>query len=226
MVSPGQNNDRILLVEGQDDKHLVWQLCRRDGSSFSTTRLGYDRMSVTLLPQASTFLISEKVNSIELLASIDTEIRASGRQALGILVDANGNLAQRWEEVKEAFPSGIQLDPSPHPAGTIIAEQPYQPRIGIWLMPDNRSAGELEDFVLQMVPIDDAVWPLSRSYIESIPAPDRKFMLDKTDKAKLHAWLAARKEPGRMGAAVGAGDLEVNGHLCRDFFSWLTRLFG
>ena len=44
--------------------------------------------------------------------------------------------------------------------------------------------------------------------------------------AKLYAWLAARKEPGRMGAAVSAGDLVVQGSLCEDFFTWLVKLFG
>ena len=225
MVSPVQNSERILLVEGQDDKHLVGQLCKSDESPFSAERSGYEWI-VTLIPQASTFLILDKGNSRQLLESIELEIRSSGRQALGILADADGNLQERWEEVKKAFPDGVQLPSSPEPDGTIIQENTDQPRIGIWLMPDNRSAGELEDFVLKMVPSGDAVWPLSRSYIDNIPEPDRKFAREKTDKAKLHAWLSARKEPGRMGAAVGAEDLELNGPLCQNFFCWLTSLFG
>ena len=93
-------------------------------------------------------------------------------------------------------------------------------------MPDNKSQGELEDFVLGMIPYSDTIWPLSESYVADIPESDRKFRTVKTDKAKLYAWLAARREPGRMGAAVGAGDLEVTSPLCQNFLIWLTRLFG
>ena len=59
--------------------------------------------------------------------------------------------------------------------GTIILETEDLPRVGVWLMPDNESAGELEDFVARMIPGDDPVWPLSESYIEGIPLVDRKF---------------------------------------------------
>ena len=118
----------------------------------------------------------------------------------------------------------MPLEPSP--TGTILWEQDYHPRVGIWLMPDNKSQGELENFALRMVSCDDTIWPLSRSYIENIPESDRKFEATKADKAKLFAWLAARKEPGRIGAAVGSGDLEAKGSLCEEFFTWLVELFG
>ena len=93
-------------------------------------------------------------------------------------------------------------------------------------MPDNKSQGELEDFVLKMMPDGDKIWPLSRKYIENIPVSDRKFVLEKTGKAKLYAWLATRKEPGRIGAAFGAHDLEIDGDLCQSFLTWLINLFG
>ena len=63
--------------------------------------------------------------------------------------------------------------------------RPSQPRVGIWLMPDNASTGELEDFVMQLIPEDDSVWPLSKQYIGEIPQADRKFREDKTRRAEL-----------------------------------------
>ena len=92
-------------------------------------------------------------------------------------------------------------------------------------MPDNKSPGELEDFAAKIVPKDDSVWLLSEKYIENIPKNERKFAPDKMPKAKLFAWLAARKEPGRMGAAVGAGDLTLNNELGGKFLKWLSELF-
>lgn len=159
--------------------------------------------------------------------SIRLEIKVSGREALGILADANGDIAQRWKEItneikKERDHLNPKIPRKPKPAGTIID---CKPRIGIWLMPDNKSPGELEDFAAKIVPKDDSVWLLSEKYIENIPKNERKFAPDKMPKAKLFAWLAARKEPGRMGAAVGAGDLTLNNELGGKFLKWLSELF-
>ncbi len=92
-------------------------------------------------------------------------------------------------------------------------------------MPDNKSHGELEDFAAQMIPEDDPVWPSSREYIANIPVKDRKFDSDKTPKAELFAWLATRKNPGRMGAAIGADDLSLDNQPSKKFLKWLTELF-
>ena len=218
--------DSVLLVEGQSDKHVVWQLCGRDVSSFSIARDGH-AFSVTLPVESTAFLISEKGNRSELIKSIRQEVEAPSRRAVGILVDADDDLENCWNDVVKGFErTDVQLPSSPMSGGTIVPERDHQPRIGIWLMPDNKSHGELEDFVLTMMTDGDKVWPLSRKYIESVPVSDRKFTLEKTNKAKLYAWLATRKEPGRMGAAVGAHDLEVDGDLCQNFLTWLAKLFG
>ncbi len=92
-------------------------------------------------------------------------------------------------------------------------------------MPDNTSAGELEDFVAQMIPTEDPVWPLSKRYIEGIPKADRKFKEHKTRRAQIHAWLAAREDPRQIGLAIRTGDLNIDGSLCQKFTTWLTNLF-
>ena len=92
-------------------------------------------------------------------------------------------------------------------------------------MPDNASPGELEDFVSQMIPPGDPVWPISQDYIERIPPEDRKFADGKTLRAQLHAWLAAREDPRQMGLAIRARDLNTDGELCQRFIKWLERLF-
>ena len=154
------------------------------------------------------------------------DLRAAGLedQAVGILVDANASLTARWEELMGRLEEvGVALPRSPDPDGTVVDGEP---RVGVWLMPDNRSGGELEDFVTHMIPDGDPVWPLSRCYIDGIPAATRKFPTDKAAKAQLYAWLAARRHPRLMGWAVRDGDLAVDGEICRRFVDWLTRLFG
>ena len=200
-----QSSDHVLLVEGQDDKHVVRHLCHRHESTPS-------------------FSISDKDNITQLLESIGPEINVSGRQAVGILVDANDDVTGRWNAIQNRLRrADIEPPLSPSPDGTIIQARP---RIGIWLMPDNTSAGELEDFVTKMIPTEDPVWPLSLSYIEGIPEADRKFSEKKKLRAQLYAWLATREDPRRMGLAIRARDLKVDGDLSKKFVAWLNELFG
>lgn len=228
MVAPAGSPataDGILLVEGQDDKHVVWHLCRHPRSPFSAPRSDYD-LSVIFPGRSSGFQILEKGNRPELLKSIRQMVTTTKYPAVGIMVDTDHNSSDCWAEVVKGFArTEIQLPSSPHSAGTIIPAAPGQPRVGIWLMPNNTSPGELEDFVTGMIPEDDAEWPLACKYIDGIPQATRKFENGKTGKAQLYAWLSARKEPARMGAAIGADELQINSPLCQTFLEWLTQLF-
>ena len=159
--------------------------------------------------------------------AIRDEARVLGRQALGILVDANDSPATRWQSISDRLASlDIQT-----PGGTssrrltIIDATVGMPRIGIWLMPDNQSRGELEDFVAEMIPDNDPVWPLSQDYIGRIPDEHREFAENKATTAEVYAWLATREDPRQMGAAIGARDLDIDGDLCTRFTDWLDRLF-
>ena len=74
------SNDRVLLVEGQNDKHVVRHLCNRHEE----------------MPE---FCILDRGGIEVLLEVIGSEIRVSGRKAVGILVDANDDLNSRWSAV-------------------------------------------------------------------------------------------------------------------------------
>ena len=199
------SDSRVLLVEGQDDEYVVSRLLERHKS---------------VLP----FSILNKQTISKLLPSISLEIRAPDRQAVGILVDADDDIATRWDAVRgQLSKADIHPPTAPDSAGTIIDGTP---RVGIWLMPNNESLGELEDFVVRMIPDGDEVWPLSQRYIEEIPEAERKFSAKKKLRAQLYAWLAARKDPRQMGLAIRARDLEVDGELSNTFVAWLTKLFG
>lgn len=194
----------MLLVEGPDDKHVVRHLCNRS----------------LRMPQ---FYIKDKGGIDNLLASIGPEAKASGRMAVGILPDANDNPAARWDALRNRLADQrLDLPGRPDPNGTVIDGSP---RIGIWLWPDNQEPGELENFVETMIPQHDGAWPLAQAYVESIPEAERRFPPDKTLKAQLHAWLATRRTPGRMGGAIGTGELGVDGPLAERFADWLRRLF-
>lgn len=200
--------EHVLLVEGESDLHVVHHLCRRQDE-----------------PMPS-FRIEDKGTLGQVLDAIGPELKVSGRKALGVLVDADDSLADRWGDLSNRCrAANIDLPHQPIATGTIPEPGNGRPRIGIWLMPDNESPGELEDFVQTMVPTDDPVWPRSQNYIDRIPVADRRFRPGKLLRAKLYAWLATRENPGRMGAAIRARDLRVDGVLGSTFARWLRSLF-
>ena len=204
---PSRQARRVLLVEGQNDKHVVEHV--------------YWKRFESKPP----FDVLDKEGFSPLSESIGPELKAPEREVVGIIVDANDDLTARWaaitDRLRNACP-GIEIG-VPVPDGTIAGSEP---RVGIWLWPDNESGGELEDFVARMIPGDDPVWPLSRCYIQGIPAEHRPFSEGKTARAEIHAWLATREEPRQMGLAIRTGDLKVDGALATRFASWLANLFG
>ncbi len=200
-------SNRVLLVEGDDDLHVVSHILYRSDPTLE-------------------FQIIGRGGVAQLLDSIWLEVREPGREVVGIIVDGDTNPSSRWDAVRNRLrDEGFDAPRRPDRDGTIIPETEDLPRVGVWLMPDNESAGELEDFVARMIPADDPVWPLSEDYIDGIPLADRKFAENKTQRAKVHAWLAAREDPRQMGQAIRARDLDVDGGLCERFVAWLRRLF-
>ena len=198
---------KLLLVEGSDDEHVVKQLCEHHGY---TDRFG----------------ILDKKGFPSLKAAIGPEIKAPRRLTLGILVDANDNPASRWDEVGHQLRQvGYRPPLKMASSGTIIDGPGARPGVGIWLMPDNDKKGQLENFIQELIPGGDPIWPLAEAYIDKIPAPAREFKSQKIQRARIHAWLAARKEPRKMGLAIRAGDLDADAQLAMRFMAWLRRLF-
>lgn len=208
-MAHSKSDRHVLIVEGKDDEHVVHHIA--------------DRIDAVV-----EFGILSKDGIDPLLAAIERDIKVSGRDTVGIVADANDDLNARWQAVTDRIRrAGLGIDPPTHPdpAGTIIREAARRPRVGIWLMPDNRSSGELEDFVAKMIPSDDTVWPLAQKYIDGIPRSDREFAEGKIQRARVHAWLAAREDPRQMGTAIHAGDLNVDVPPCQAFVAWLLQLF-
>ena len=142
-------------------------------------------------------------------------------------MDADDDLEARWKAVTDRLRQQLHLNlhdlpAQPEPGGTIIHGRL---RIGIWLMPDNRSTGELEDFVGSMIPSGDPIWPRAQAFIEGIPPDDRKFAPGKIQRAKVHAWLATRESPRPMGLSIRAGDLDTSASNTTTFVNWLRELF-
>ena len=207
---PDTEPERVLLVEGQDDEHVVRQLCRH--------------YQCVLHQPVPAFSIQVTGNDANLLDAMGPAMLVSDRKAVGVLIDADNDLNRRWNQLRSRFDEeNVSIRADPDPGGTILNLEDC-PRIGIWVMPDNQSSAELEDFVREMIPSDDPVWPRSQRYVAEIPVEHRRFRPGKLLRAQLYAWLATREIPGRMGAAIGAGDLDAGAANSTTFVNWLRKL--
>lgn len=196
-----RQDDRVLLVEGSSDEHVIFHLCKSRDLDIE-------------------FITIDKRGAPNLINSIRNEINVAGRKAVGIVLDANDNLPEKWNAVKRSISDADITRPDNIPNQGMIIKN--TPRVGVWFMPDNQSSGAIEDFVIDMIPERDPVWPLSMQYIDDVP---RDFLQANRQKAILHSWLATKTKPGLMGAAISAGDFDTDGDLCDRFCNWLQRLF-
>ena len=206
MSIPTADSRSVLLVEGPDDDSVIWQL--------------NDKSPVSL-----EFQIVKKHSVEQVVASLANEAVLPGRTALGVVVDANSSVSARWRSIGDHLSDAkIQLPPQPDPSGTVVSpRKPGQPTVGIWLMPDNVNSGELENFVSDLIPEGDTVWPHAQNYIAGLPAADRP---SQPAKAEVHAWLAVRTEGSRMGTSVRAGAFDLGRPAAQSFLDWLRRVFG
>lgn len=222
-VCTGHRN--VLLVEGQDDLHVVLQLYRK--------MTGTD----------PNFCIRDMRGLSNLLADMNNEIR--NRDIVGIIVDADRDdesgqpsnaAAARWDEVIGKLEQiGITVPPE-RADGVVILGKPdgasRLARVGVWVMPDNEHPGEIEDFINTMIPSDAKARLLAKDYIDralaeiSLDDDIERLREGKRLRGEVHAWLATRRRPRHLGAAIEAAYLDTDGELCQRFTAWLRRLFG
>ena len=202
---------KILLVEGNDDEHVLKHICGNRGiPNFDEVRPHY--------------------GDEDLLEDLTTQLKASNEEgdAVGVVIDADKNPAGRWEAIRdrlieagydnvpaEAVPAGTTLNP---PGESLL------PPIGVWIMPNNRDKGKLEDFLRSLVPKQDELFVHATGIVESLS--EKRFGDEDEIKAVIHTWLVWQSSPGRpYGTAITAGFLDAHSPQAYVMVSWLNRLF-
>ena len=201
---------RMLLVEGSDDKHVIRCICAK------------------LCVQCPTS-IKPHGGVTNLLPAITLELQAGvgQNQIIGVIVDANANLAERWQAVGDRFrAAGYHFPASPTPTGTIIPSRIGSPlpRAGVWVWPNNKDCGELEDFLKSLVPPEDQLLPFAKRVVKCLP--EKRFTCSDQSKAVIHTWLAWQSNPGRpYGTAITAGFLDPRAGVASSLVKWMQCLF-
>ena len=156
--------------------------------------------------------------------------QADEDDVVGIVIDANGCLSGRWQSIRDKLceVGYCNVPEDPNPKGTILEPSGapfYLPRAGVWIMPDNRSTGALENFLMGLIPQKDALRDYAVACVKDLPKP-RRFADKDEPKALMHTWLAWQEEPGRpYGTAITARFLDAGLPQADALASWLKRLF-
>ncbi len=158
---------------------------------------------------------------------LEAELGASGLEALGVVVDANGDAASRWDDLREWCGSEFGNLPDQIPADGLEVVHSRGIRFGVWIMPNNQFKGMLEDWLVGLIPEKSRpLYQLARSCVSEAQQQDAPFKTAHRTKAEVHTWLAWQYEPGlRLYDAVQDGVLDPTRPESQPFVKWFKGLF-
>lgn len=200
--------NKKLLVEGNDDQHVVWALCTK-----------YE------IPHNFDVIDCDGVD--KLIDQIPVRLKTSGIETIGIIVDADDKPRERWRKLSNILTkSGFSI-PKDLPARGLIVSNGKQ-KVGVWIMPNNKLNGMLEDFISFLIPPDDQLYSIVQSTLDDIEAEGlNKYKPCHKAKATIHTWLAWQEDPGTpLGLSIKKRYLTTDDvATCTRFTDWLKELF-
>lgn len=168
--------NKVLLVEGKDDCHVVMSLCESHEvpEEFGIYRCGSDKS------------VLSRLNALIL--------EPDGPGCIGSVIDADTEgVSSRWKSISSKIGHhNYHIPESPDEDGTILSppqESSNLPTLGFWLMPNNQDIGALEDFCIQMA--DDEALDYAESAAKDAKSEGHATFSDThLSKASIHTYLA------------------------------------
>lgn len=201
----------ILLVEGNDDEQVIYQLCNHHE---------YENRE--------RFTVDVTDGYTNLRKQLRVRPKTGNHNILAAVVDADEGIEQRWQSISDALAkAGYDTIPDePSIEGTILQSVGILPRLGVWLMPNNKDEGILEDFLQSLANEDDALFEKARESVDDIPQEARLFKNTYLSKAYIHTWLAWQEEPGTpLGLGITKKYLDGDAPTAVAFMNWLRTTF-
>lgn len=208
-----EKNNSILLVEGKDDQHVIWSLLEH-----------YN------VPEVFSVIDCDGIEN--LLRDLSLRLTTPTMyKRIGVVMDADVDLQGRYDAFCRILAKTGKYDiadVSLSEDGTVInALNDDYPTFGLWLMPNNRSNGMLEDFVMTLAGKKDVLMDESDATLKSLESRSlNKYAPVHRSKAKIHTYLAWQKDPGKpMGQAITAKVLDAESSSAKVFVGWIKHLF-
>lgn len=212
-----------LHVEGNDDGHVIRHLLHRHG--IDCPMRGMHMAAHGSTTSAPEIKAAGDVQNV--LDAIRPAVSVSNGRAVGFVLDADMMPQNRWDAVCDRLQGfGLEL-PSKIPNEGFVDDIPaFKARVGVWIMPDNRNSGALEQFLQSLVDQQDTLLPLAETATANAKKKGARFSDAKLRKAVLHTWLAWQEEPGlRYGTAIGARYFRHDPPTAQAFVAWYRSVF-
>ena len=212
-ISP---HPKKLLVEGKDDVYAIAGLMRHH------VAWGTDKASwpVEIVAEGSDDQILEP--GLIALYAKERDI-----QAIGVVVDANDDFPSKWQRVRNRLLEVDASIPSDMPIHGLVQVPHEGPRLGAWIMPDNRSRGMLETFLAFLVSSEStSLWQHAQASVANAQTHHAPFRVAHKDKAEIHTYLAWQDPPGDpLGLALTRKCLRPDVPCAQQFAHWFMQLF-
>ncbi len=223
-VDSKSESEMLLLVEGVNDCHAVFQLMwlvYRADPVFGIHECGNDDKALDSLASR---IVSTRPRQKILGLILDSDIE--GPRPDQVIQSRLDQLAARvgpYYPLPNVFPEGgLILDP--------LASRPEAdrlPKLGVWLMPNNKDYGMFED--LLMASLSELVAEYTTTVVKQSKADGvAKFKDVHLSKAVIRTYLAWQDPPDvqYLGLAIKRGAFENIEAECKQFIQWLEQLYG
>jgi hypothetical protein len=203
------SDERIILVEGNDDVHAIVHVLKKRGLFIE----GYMKLH-------------DSGGWDNLISAVPVRLKSAAHRVIGIVADADNCLDARWSDICKAVRKfGFNELPAAAPKTGYVAQNDAGVRVGIWLMPNNLDNGALEDFLLTLVDPSDKVFLKAKSIVCSLSADEKRFSKVAERKAISHTYLAWQETPGRpLGLSVNFNYFNARADAAQAFQDWYSTL--
>lgn len=211
-------NHSKLVVEGQSDTLFFEALIQKENLTIDVE----PRHSISKIPN--------------LLEALFDDLRDGVIEHLGIVADADyttskgiGGFNKRWQQLTQPLKRNgydITAPPSQSYVGNIFTHPDGLPPVGLWLMPDHKNDGMLEDLIKQTVCEGEQQSLLQTATVCLNRLPITLFKPHHHTKATLYTWLAWQKRPGQaLVSTVNADLIDRQSQEIQSFLKWLRKVF-
>lgn len=213
----------MLLVEGPNDKAFFEAFLKKHA---------LDKIITTHPPKTVGGNYNSKQGAINILPTLTQNLIDGNTERLGLIVDSDsiangGGLTTTLEQIAHKLePYAYQTKPTPcKKGGFIFKNNDGLPNIGVWIMPNNKDEGAIEDWVSQLVVTSQK--PLFSKACDAVnKIPNPLFPQTRIKKAEVATWLAWQKLPGKGLHYTIDGDLlDVSAKHYTGLLSWINEIF-
>ena len=216
-----QKERSLLRVEGKDEVHAIYHLLLRHDIDCRREDVAVDIQSIY------DHGVDEPGGREKLLEGMQTEVKTSTGRSVGFILDADEVVEDRWRAVRGSLNDvGLTLPDEVPREGFVGEADAFKARVGVWLMPDNRQSGALEEFLKDLVDSSDPLLPIAQTSTDQARNRGARFRDSYRLKAVLYAWLAWQEDPGLpYGTAIKARYFSHDSVNALAFVEWFKRVF-